>query len=50
MTICWSRSCLATSLADEPETSIHVLERAGDEDEGEDDGVQRGPRAPSSVA
>ena len=47
MTICWSRSCLATSLADEPETSIHVLERAGDEDEGEDDGVQRGPRAPS---
>eukprot|EP00962_Isochrysis_galbana_P018404 scaffold5311_cov120-Isochrysis_galbana.AAC.13 len=27
ITICWSRSCLATSLADEPDTSIQVLEK-----------------------
>ena len=31
MTICWSRSCRATSLAEEPETSIQVLEKKAQE-------------------
>ena len=27
ITICWSRSCFATSFAEEPETSIQVFEK-----------------------
>merc|ERR1719356_1907975 len=29
--ICWSRSCLATSREEEPDTSIHVFEKSAHE-------------------